>query len=558
LIRRVVLIGAAGMFGRRMAARLALWPELELVLAGRRPEPLAALIAELQAAGGPARLSLAILDRDHPSEVLAQTPWAVVDAAGPFQGAGFDLAQAVIDAGAHWIDLADARDFVAGFEPRLDALARQRGVVAVTGASSTPAITGAALDRITAGWRRTDRVWAAIVPGAQTPGLSVTRAILSWAGQPMACLIAGQWTRRAGWSGLKRVRLPGVGRRLVSLAATPDLDLLPRRGVSEALFYAGVQPPLLHRLLWLAAWTVRLRLLPTLRPLAGPLRSLAMPLVGLGAHRGGMVVVAEGVGEDGAPLTARWSLAASRDAGPSVPVAPALAVLRALVAGRLNQPGAGPCVGFVDLDQIVAELAHLDIQTRSEAWTPDAPGLFPRVLGDDFAALPAAVRAVHGGGPRALCGQALCRGGGGPAAVARRLAGLPGPGRYEASVTVTPGRGGEVWTRRFGSRRFSSRLRAVKGEPGLFEERLGPVAFRFSAVCDAAAFRWIQEGWSLGPSAMPGWLGLKVRARSFERDGAYRFSVLVAHPWIGVLVAYAGRLSPAVSGPEAGRPAGTE
>ena len=34
--RRVVLIGASGMFGARMAARLARWPDIELVLAGRR------------------------------------------------------------------------------------------------------------------------------------------------------------------------------------------------------------------------------------------------------------------------------------------------------------------------------------------------------------------------------------------------------------------------------------------------------------------------------------------------------------------------------------------
>ena len=548
MIRRVVLIGATGMFGRRMAARLALWPELDLVLAGRRSEPLAALSAELAAAGGLARVSLAVLDRDRPSEVLAQAPWAVIDAAGPFQGAGLELAHAVIDAGAHWIDLADARDYVGGFGPRLDNLARRRGVVAVTGASSTPAITGASLDRITAVWRRTDRIWAAIVPGAQVPGRSVTRAILSWAGQPTPCLIAGHWTDRAGWSGLKRFYLPGVGSRVVSLAATPDLDLLPRRGVSEALFYAGVQPPFLHWLLWLAAWTVRLRLLPSLGPLAGPMRFLALPLVGMGAARGGMVVVAEGVGADGAPRTARWSLAAARDAGPSVPVAPALAVLRALVAGRLTQPGAGPCVGLVDLDQITAELAHLDIGTRSEGWTKDAQDLFPRVLGDDFAVLPAAVRAAHGGGAQNLTGRALCRGRGGLAALARLFAGLPGPGRYEANVSITPATGGEVWTRRFGARRFRSRLRAVADRPGLFEESLGPVTIRFSATCDADAFRWIQEGWRLGPLPMPGWLGLKVRARSFERGGSYRFSVLVAHSWIGVLVAYSGRLSPVVSG----------
>jgi hypothetical protein len=34
-----------------------------------------------------------------------------------------------------------------------------------------------------------------------------------------------------------------------------------------------------------------------------------------------------------------------------------------------------------------------------------------------------------------------------------------------------------------------------------------------------------------------------MRARTFARDGVYRFRVLVAHPWIGVIFGYAGRLS---------------
>jgi saccharopine dehydrogenase-like NADP-dependent oxidoreductase len=38
-----------------------------------------------------------------------------VDAAGPFQGAEPRVARAAIAAGLHYVDLADARDFVAGF-----------------------------------------------------------------------------------------------------------------------------------------------------------------------------------------------------------------------------------------------------------------------------------------------------------------------------------------------------------------------------------------------------------------------------------------------------------
>src|SRR5258708_23065139 len=103
-------MGASGMFGARMAGRLALWRDIELVLAGRRAEPLAALKAELVAAGAAAELSVDTLDRDHPTQGLALAPRAGVDAAGPFQGASYDLARAVIEAGAHSVALAHAPD----------------------------------------------------------------------------------------------------------------------------------------------------------------------------------------------------------------------------------------------------------------------------------------------------------------------------------------------------------------------------------------------------------------------------------------------------------------
>jgi hypothetical protein len=37
-------------------------------------------------------------------------------------------------------------------------------------------------------------------------------------------------------------------------------------------------------------------------------------------------------------------------------------------------------------------------------------------------------------------------------------------------------------------------------------------------------------------------LAPRVRSRTFARDGLYHFSVVVAHPWLGVVFAYAGRL----------------
>ena len=234
---------------------------------------------------------------------------------------------------------------------------------------------------------------------------------------------------------------------------------------------------------------------------------------------------------------------AEHGAGPAIPSSPASAVLRALIDGRLTRTGAAPCVGLVTLDEIMAELAALPIATRLESWSPNRAGLFPRALGDGFDRLPAAVREVHGGAPVVTSGRAVSSARGFGARVTRVALGLPGPGRHEARVEITPTAGGEVWTRRFGASRFSSRLTTVGADPGRFEERFGPATFRFSAVADARGFDWIQEGWRMGPLPMPGWLAPRIRARCFERDGTYRFRVVAAHPWLGVLLAYAGRLN---------------
>ena len=45
----------------------------------------------------------------------------------------------------------------------------EAGIVAVTGASSTPALSHAAADRLTASWRRIDAILVAISPGARAP-----------------------------------------------------------------------------------------------------------------------------------------------------------------------------------------------------------------------------------------------------------------------------------------------------------------------------------------------------------------------------------------------------
>src|SRR5271155_1056829 len=133
MARTVLVVGGAGAFGSRLVRGLIETTEFDVVIAARDQRRAAARISASAAGRASAvRLDTATVTAE---ELRATGAFFVVDAAGPFQGAGYRLARAAIEARLHYLDLADARYFVAGFAA-LDAAARAAGVVALTGASS--------------------------------------------------------------------------------------------------------------------------------------------------------------------------------------------------------------------------------------------------------------------------------------------------------------------------------------------------------------------------------------------------------------------------------------
>lgn len=542
--RRIVLVGASGVFGARLATMIARWPDVVLVLAARRREPLEDLQARLE---GPATIEIATFDRNAPETLAALSPFAVVDAAGPFQTSDPRLAKAALATGAHYVDLADGRAFVEQFpEDMADAVAAS-GRWAITGASSTPALSTAALDRLTDGWSRIDAVSTAISPGADAPrGASVIAAIFSWTGRPVRVFEGGAWTQRPGWSGSRREAFPGLGRRWVALAETPDLDLLPRRYKPRHVgrFEAGLELSIAHHGLALLGWARRKGLVRDLLPFERPLGALADLLARFGTDRGGMVVEAVGKDAQRQSIRARWGLWAETGAGPNTPASPAAAVLRALLDDRLNgPPRATACVGLLPLEDLLAPLKPFPIHTRVDMAFPRAKGVFARALGSRLAAMPGVVQQAHDGSPRSLSGWARGRGARGGARIVRMLQGLPEHGRHETTVSIVPDATGETWTRQFGVRSFRSKIERVREDAYAFEETAGPLTFRFHAADYPGGFSWVFEGWRIGPMRLPAGWAPRVRARTFARDGVYRFRVLVAHPWIGVIFGYSGRLA---------------
>ncbi|RZJ05850.1 MAG: SDR family NAD(P)-dependent oxidoreductase [Brevundimonas sp.] len=537
------MIGAGGVFGSRLAEGL-LRNGFAVTVAGRDAARAEAVARRLAAAFPDGDVRAVVLNtRTLAPEDLTATGAAIVaDAAGPFQGAAPQTATAAVAAGVHYVDLADGRDFVAAF-PELDAAARAAGVVALTGCSSTPALSNAVLDRLTADWREIVSVEAAISPGARAPrGLSVMQAILSWIGRPVRVFLGGRWTERAGWSGLYRRDFGEAGQRWVSLCETPDLDLLPQRFRPRdgALFLAGLEPWPAHLEAWALGLLVRMfRFDPA--PLAGPLLALSNLHSSTGSNRGSMRVTALGVDASGRAVRAVWRLVAEPGEGAVTPSLPALAAIKA-IAERRVPPGARTCVGVLSLEEIVGEMAPHGLATERRV---ERGAIHARAIGPAFDDLPEPIRGLHETPGRSLWrGRAMTEGASGPlAALVARIVGFPSA-QAECPVEVSIDADGDrsIWRRRIGGHAFKSELSRPRAG-GRVSERFGPMTMDLSLTPEDGRLVYRVLGWRIGPAPLPH--GLAPRTRAFEEvddQGRFVFDVEISAPLIGRLVRYRGWL----------------
>lgn len=363
---RVVLIGATGVFGSRIARRLSGDPRFELTLAGRHRRTLDGLSDALnQANTSPAVLDVGAADFPH---ALARLhPQLVIHTAGPFQHQDYRVAEACLDCGSDYVDLADARSFVCGIR-RLHDRAVQAGRLIVSGASSVPALSSAVVDALLPKFNALQSVEHAISPGNRTPrGDATIASILGYCGRPIRIWRKGEWCIAHGWMDGKRQRFP-FGVRRVGVCDVPDLELFPERyaDVRTVVFRAGLELPLLQAGTWCASALVRLGLVANLASHARALRRLSERFIGFGSDVGGMVVEMHGTGRDGSPLRLQWWLVADAGQGPEIPVTPVVVLARELAGGRLTAKGAQPCMGLLTLGQIEAGFSGYAVRTGTK------------------------------------------------------------------------------------------------------------------------------------------------------------------------------------------------
>jgi saccharopine dehydrogenase-like NADP-dependent oxidoreductase len=390
---RIVILGGYGLFGGRIARTLARDTDLHLIVAGRDRTRAQAFVEAIEAPR--AGIEAAALDAqadDFSQRLQALAPDLVIDTAGPFQARGrthsrahgqaqsemrddmSDLAaayrvpQAALAAGAHCVDLADGRDYVRGIVA-LDAQAKAAGRWAISGASSVPALTAAAIAAQLDDFAEISSVEAAISPGNRTPrGWATTLAILGYAGHPYRALREGQWRRVYGWQSLRRMRVDGVGARWLAHCEVPDLDVLPARypSLHTVDFRAGLELRRMHFGLWLMTWLVRAGLVRDLRRCAKPLFRLSELWQRGGSDIGLMRVTLRGRAHDGAQRCSHWTIIARNGDGPQIPATAAVLLARKLARGALPGAGARPCLDLFTLEEFLRTLDGFAIETRTE------------------------------------------------------------------------------------------------------------------------------------------------------------------------------------------------
>ncbi|MDT9000829.1 saccharopine dehydrogenase NADP-binding domain-containing protein [Paucibacter sp. APW11] len=353
---KLLVLGGYGNFGARICRALAAELGPSLLVGGRDAARAEAFATSL----GHGAQGLAI---DHSQPGLDQRlrqagVGLLIHTAGPFQAQGYAVAEAAAAAGAHYIDLADGRRFVCDFGPALEARFRAAGRVAISGASTVPALSSAVVDALSAGWQRLDEIDICIAPAQSAPrGEATLAAVLSYCGAPIRVWRGGRWVELPGWAAPAPVHFQRLRPRLGALCDIPDLELLPAHyaGVQTVMFRAALEVPLSQRAFaWLAALR-RAGLLRRPERLARLLHRGAPLFDAMGSALGGMVLRVRGQDARGAPAARAWHIAADDDHGPEIPCMAAILLARKLWRGEPLPAGARACTSLLRLDEFAPE-----------------------------------------------------------------------------------------------------------------------------------------------------------------------------------------------------------
>lgn len=356
--KSVLVLGAYGNFGSRIAQGL-IRRGITVILGGRDLDKLNAAVIHYNSP----LVTMAKIDAsgDISHVLIRLKPYVVINTIGPFQGANYAIATSCIESGIHYIDLADGRDYVAGFGA-LDAKAKAKNLTLITGASTVPCLSSAVIEALLPMFSSLESVDFGIAPGQGAQrGLATTRAILSYVGKPLKPHAGHE--KSFGWQGLRRVKFPELGQRWMADCDIPDLDILPQSyGLTSVRFGAGLELGIMHMGLWLMSWLVRFRLIKSLEPMAATLLKIADLFDAFGSKDGGLYMRLSGLDHSRKALTKDWFIVAKNADGPQIPCVPAILLAQTLINNDKGlKSGAYDAHGLITLEAYIEALKEFEI-----------------------------------------------------------------------------------------------------------------------------------------------------------------------------------------------------
>jgi hypothetical protein len=552
-MKTVLLIGATGTFGSRLAESLARISGLHIVLAGRRETALQDLKSQMTEIALGTTLTCKAMDAQYAlvPALKELKPWLVIDASGPFQFMDYKVPEAALEHGAHFLDLADAETYLLGFNGALNELAQSKDLVALAGASTTPALTHAVLRDLTKGWQRIDTVDIAIVPGgSSTVGPALVKAITAQAGVPVATFRHGRNTTTLGWLKSHEVTVPKLGCYRVTPVETVDAKTMPAMFniTSRMQFSAGLVSPLEQLGIQAIARLRTFGLFKNTNMLVAPLVLGRWALRHISHLNAGMIMTAQGLDHNGTSTESQWSLFAQKGHGPHVPTLACVASVRKLLAGGI-QSGARMITNDLTREDIEAEMQHLSITTQVET-RHAARSVFDNVLdAKAYASLKPAVQKFHAvDSPPVWRGEAdVDRGINSISRLLGKFIGHPSAGRAIA-LCVSVERNGpdsETWTRQFGNQQFHS---VMSFKNGRLYETFGPSTFHLGLASERGTAIFPVAAAMLWGIPLPRFLWpTSIGSESEDEQGRFQFDVKITLPIFGLLAHYRGWLTPEVN-----------
>lgn len=372
LVRRVLILGGYGNFGKRIAENLSEVKDITIIIAGRNRNKADTLCQALTLNGAKSSLEPAVIDIYQPTfvdELKSLSPDLVIHTGGPFQGQNYAVPDACISIGSHYIDLADDRRFVCDITS-LNEAAIKNDLLVVSGASSVPGLSSTVIDSFIHEFSSLNEIDFAIAPGNKAErGEATVKGILSYTGHPFSAFHNGRWTNQYGWMSPRKLNFGSeLGKRWLANIDIPDLELFPERykPVNTVKFQAGLELPLLHFGMVFMAALAKVGLIKDWSKFTKPIFKSSELFKRLGTDKGAMQINLSGVDNTKQVKHIKWTLNANDNIGPYIPTISTIIIAKKLITGTIQTRGATPCLGLYTLEEFDQEAIPLGIFHQTE------------------------------------------------------------------------------------------------------------------------------------------------------------------------------------------------